>query len=62
MGKLQLGIAGDAVQLTTTTNTDQICIGFKVLDDDAILPSDPQKKLFFKMEEDDDGNLVDRFD
>ena len=32
-GKLQLGIAGDAAQLTSSTNADQTTIGFKILDE-----------------------------
>ena len=56
-GKLQLGIAGDAAQLTSTTNADQTTIGFKILDEDAVSPLQPNVKLFLETVEDEDGEV-----
>ncbi len=56
-GKLELGIVGDAAQLMSTTNADQMTIRFKILDEDAVSPLQLNVKLFLDTVEDEDGEV-----
>ena len=51
-----LVFAGNGAQLTSTTNADQTAVGFKIIDSDAVLPSDPSQPMFTRLAEDDEGN------
>ena len=43
--------------MTSTTNADQTTIGFKILDEDAVSPLQPNVKLFLETVEDEDGEV-----
>ena len=51
-----LGFAGDGAQLTSTANADQTSVGFKIIDSDAVSPSDPSQPIFTRIVEDDNDN------
>ena len=54
---IEFAVAGDAAQVTTTTNADQCCVGGKHVDVDARLPTNKEEYMFTHMVEDDDGIL-----
>ena len=52
---IEFAVAGDAAQVTTTTNADQCCVGVKHVDVDAKLSTRNDEYMFTHMVEDGEG-------